>query len=197
MNRNALIIIAKHPEKESVMTRLKGLMPDDKRLALYITLLNRTLRKLGSIPGVDTFIAFAPESAGEYFKQFNVKLIPLYEGDLGAGMFEAFREVFGSGYQRASLVGADIPDLSDSIILDSFDILSENDLVYGPARDGGYYLIGMRRLIKEVFKNVPWSSDQTLKKSLEQADRFGYRTGFTKVLSDIDTIEDVKSSGFL
>ena len=122
MNRNALIIIAKYPDKESVKTRLKGLMPDNKRLQLYITLLNHTLRKLGSIPGVDTFIAFAPESAGEYFKQFNVKLIPLHEGDLGKRMFEALREVFGSGYQKASLVGADIPDLCDSIILDSFDI---------------------------------------------------------------------------
>ena len=196
MNRNALIIIAKYPEKESVKTRLKGLMPDNKRLQLYITLLNHTLRKLGSIPGVDTFIAFAPENAGEYFKQFNVKLIPLHEGDLGKRMFEALREVFGSGYQRASLVGADIPDLCDSIILDSFDILSENDLVYGPAEDGGYYLVGMRKLIKEVFENVPWSSDQTLGKSLEQAGRFGYRTGFTRMLSDIDTIEDVKRSCF-
>ena len=197
MNKNALIIIAKYPEKDNVKTRLKGLMPDDKRLELYIRLLKNTVKKLGTITGVDTFIAFAPDNANEYFSQFRVGLIPLHKGDLGRRMLDAFTVVFKSGYQKAALVGADIPDLSKSVILDAFEILSDTDLVYGPAKDGGYYLVGMRKLIKEVFKSVPWSSDQTLKKSIEQAKRFHYSIGFTKTLSDIDTIDDVKNSGLL
>ncbi|MEN8262884.1 MAG: TIGR04282 family arsenosugar biosynthesis glycosyltransferase, partial [Nitrospirota bacterium] len=164
MNKNALIIIAKYPEKDNVKTRLKGLMPDDKRLELYVNLLKSTVKKLEAITGVDTLIAFAPDSAREYFTQFNIGLIPLHKGDLGIRMFDAFTSVFKSGYQKAALVGADIPDLSKSIILNAFDILSDNDLVYGPAEDGGYYLVGMRKLIKEVFDSIPWSSDQTLKK---------------------------------
>jgi glycosyltransferase A (GT-A) superfamily protein (DUF2064 family) len=110
-------------------------------------------------------------------------------------MFEAFTEVLNSGYKKAALVGADIPDLSASTILDAFTILSDKDLVYGPAEDGGYYLVGMRKLIKEVFKSVPWSSSQTLNKSLKQAKDFGYSVGFTNTLSDIDTIEDLKKYG--
>jgi rSAM/selenodomain-associated transferase 1 len=195
MNKNALIIIAKYPEKDNVKTRLKGLMPDDKRLELYITLLKRTIEKLGSISGTDTYIAYAPENAQEYFSQFNVGLIPLHTADLGTRMFEAFTEVLNSGYKKAALVGADIPDLSASTILDAFTILSDKDLVYGPAEDGGYYLVGMRKLIKEVFKSVPWSSSQTLNKSLKQAKDFGYSVGFTNTLSDIDTIEDLKKYG--
>lgn len=197
MNKSALIIIAKYPEKDNVKTRLKGLIPDDKRLELYVNLLNSTIEKLGRVAGVDTFIAFAPENAKEYFSQFNVGLIPLYTADLGTRMFEAFTEVFNSGYKKAALVGADIPDLSASIILDAFTVLSDNDLVYGPAKDGGYYLVGMRKLIKEVFESVPWSSSQTLNKSLKQARNFGYSAGFTETLSDIDTIEDVKKSGLI
>jgi glycosyltransferase A (GT-A) superfamily protein (DUF2064 family) len=55
----------------------------------------------------------------------------------------------------------------------------------------------MKTLIKEVFENVPWSSGQTLNKSLRQAEKYGYRTGFTETLSDIDTYDDVKRSGLL
>lgn len=197
MYGNALIIIAKYPEKKSVKTRLKGLMPDDKRLELYVTLLNQTMQKLGAIPGVDTFIAFAPETAGEYFSRFNVRLIPLQEGDLGAGMFHAFREVFNAGYKKAALVGVDIPDISSLIILDAFDALSGSDLVYGPAKDGGYYLVGMRKLIGEVFKDVPWSSEKTLEKSLHQAGRYGHSVSLTETLNDIDTIDDAKKAGLL
>jgi rSAM/selenodomain-associated transferase 1 len=128
---------------------------------------------------------------------FNLGLIPLDKVDLGAGMFKAFKEVFNLGYKKVSLVGADIPDLSARIILEAFDVLSEKDLVYGPAKDGGYYLVGMRKLIKEVFEEVPWSSDQTLKISLEQASKSGNTVGFTEMLSDIDRIEDVRNAGLI
>ncbi|GBE41910.1 2-phospho-L-lactate guanylyltransferase [bacterium BMS3Bbin09] len=197
MNDNALIIIAKYPEKKNVKTRLKDSMSDEQRLELYVLLLNRAMADLGNIPGVDTFIAYAPKEKEDYFLRFNLGMIPLNDGDLGIGMLKAFEEVFSLGYKRASLVGADIPDLSPIIIIEAFSVLSENDLVYGPAKDGGYYLVGMRKLIKEVFESVPWSSDQTLKKSLEQATISGSSVGFTEMLSDIDRIEDVKNAGLI
>lgn len=194
-NNNALIIIAKQPEKGSVKTRLNGNMPEEKVLKLYTYLLEHTIHKLKAIPGVDTFIAYAPERAENYFLRFGVNLIVLPEGDLGTRMFHAFREVINRGYQKTALVGADIPDLSAAIILNAYDVLSTHDLVFGPARDGGYYLIGMRKLVREVFEDVPWSSDQTLKRSLDQTKKAGYSVDFTEILSDIDTIEDVKRAG--
>jgi len=196
MNRNALIIIAKYPEEGQVKTRIEELS-DGQRTELYKKLLARTMKKLSSIRGVDTFIAFAPESAEGYFAQYGVKCIPLHKGDLGSRMYTAFEKVFSAGYQRAALVGADIPDLSPAIILNAIDILSTHDLVFGPAEDGGYYLVGMRKLIKEVFEDIPWSSDQTLERSLDQSVKFKYSVGLTKTLSDIDTIDDVKRAGLL
>lgn len=197
MNDNALIIIAKYPEKENVKTRLKGLMPDEKRLDLYVSMLENTLNKLRSIPDVDTYIAYAPESATDYFTRFGVGLILLHEGDLGARMFHAFREMFKTGYQRVALVGVDIPDLSSTIILKAFILLSLDDIVYGPAKDGGYYLVGMRKLIREIFEDVPWSSDQTLRRSLDKAEQYGYSVAFTETLSDVDTMDDVRRSGLM
>jgi len=197
MNNNALIIIAKYPEKENVKTRLKGLMTDEQRVDLYVSLLTHTVAKLRSVPGADTFIAYAPAAAENYFRDFGTRLISLPEGDLGTRMFHAFREVFRLGYKKAALVGADIPDLSIDIIQHSFDLLSDKDVVYGPAQDGGYYLVGMRRLVKEIFQKVPWSSEVTLQRSVEQADRYGFSVGFTQTLSDIDTIEDIKKAGLV
>ncbi len=192
---NALIIIAKYPEHGQVKTRLRGHMPDDKILELYTNLLKSSIEKLRSIPGVDTFISFAPNNAGPYFSKFDLKLIPLAEGDLGQRMFAAFLNTFHDGYKNTLLVGADIPGLSSEIITHAFGILSDHDLVYGPASDGGYYLVGMRKLIKEVFEKIPWSSELTLQKSLEQAEKAGYTVGFSETLSDIDTIDDVKQAG--
>ncbi len=191
-NKNALIIIAKYPETGFVKTRLNGFMPDEKILELYKYLLEQTIHKLREIPGVDTYIAYAPEHVEEYFSRFRTGLIRLSAYDLGLNMSHSFDVIFRKGYQKAALVGADIQDLSASIILHAFDLLSDNDLVYGPAEDGGYYLVGMRKLIKEVFEDVPWSSDQTLKRSLEQANKAGCTVGYTEILSDIDTIEDVE-----
>jgi rSAM/selenodomain-associated transferase 1 len=195
-NNNALIIIAKYPETGFVKTRLNGLMQDKKILELYKYLLEQTIYKLLAIPGVDTYIAYTPDHAEDYFSQFGTGLVRLSECDLGLNMSYSFEVIFRKGYRKAVLVGADIPDLSESIVLHAFDLLSYNDLVYGPAEDGGYYLVGMRKLIKVVFENVPWSSDTTLSKSLEQAGKSGYTVGFTNTLRDIDTIEDVKKAGF-
>jgi len=195
-NLYALIIIAKYPEKGVVKTRIRGLS-DEQRVELYTRLLNDTMGKLSLIPGVDTYIAYAPENTKEYFSRFNVGLIPLSEGDLGQRMYEAFHKTFQKGYKKISLVGADIPDLSKSIIIDSFKQLSDSDLVYGPARDGGYYLVGMRKLIKDVFNDVPWSSPRTLETSMNNARQAGYSIGLITVLSDIDTFEDAKKHGLI
>lgn len=195
-NSSALIIIAKFPEKGKVKTRIRELS-QSRQVELYRKLLNLTMSKLSSIPGIDTFVAFAPESAGEYFAAFGCALIPLSKGDLGKRMYKAFERVFSNGYQKAVLVGADIPDLGQDIILNALDILSAHDIVFGPALDGGYYLIGMKTLIKEVFESIPWSSEKTLETSLVQAKIICCTVGFTDTLSDIDTIDDVKRAGLL
>jgi rSAM/selenodomain-associated transferase 1 len=197
IDRQALIIIAKRPEKGKVKTRLNGHMPADAVVKLYTHLLDQTVQKLRTIPGVDTHIAFAPEESIDYFSRFGVNLIPLHKGDLGIRMSEAFEELFSRGYRKAVLVGADIPDLSSGIIMNAFDVLSVNDLVFGPAQDGGYYLVGMSKFTKEIFENVPWSTNKTLIKSLDQAKRFRLTAGFTDTLSDIDKIEDVERAGLL
>ncbi|HDZ62574.1 MAG TPA: glycosyltransferase [Nitrospirae bacterium] len=196
MNKNALIMIAKQPEINSVKTRLNGSMPDKERLALYVSMLESTVSRLGSINNADPFIAFAPLNAESYFLKFGLKLLPLPEGDLGERMFHAMNLVIGKGYEKTVLVGVDIPDLSKSIILNAFELLSDSDIVFGPAEDGGYYLVGFKTPIKEIFEGIQWSTDRALRQSIESASRGGYSIAFTKTLRDVDTPEDVQRAGF-
>ncbi|NIS74895.1 MAG: DUF2064 domain-containing protein [Deltaproteobacteria bacterium] len=194
-DKNALIVIAKYPEKGQVMTRLAGDMTDGKRLELYLILLHQTLERLVSVHNTDTFIAFAPDTAGGYFSRFQLNLLPLPEGDLGKRMLHAFREVFIRGYKKAALVGVDIPELSPAVVEDAFTALSDNDVVFGPAEDGGYYLIGMKKPFDGLFEGIPWSSAVTLEKSVKKAKEAGCTVAFTVKLSDIDTIDDVRRTG--
>lgn len=197
MKHNALVIMAKEPHPASVKTRLKESLTDEKRLALYVRLLETTIEKLRSVPGVDTFIAYTPETALSFFKKFKLGLFPQTEGTLGAKLYNAARKVLDEGYRKAVLVGTDIPDISGSIVLNAFGLLSEHEIVFGPAVDGGYYLVGLKRPIRELFEDIPWSSDRTLRESIDRAKKYGFSFATTETLLDIDTIDDVKRAGFM
>lgn len=197
MKHNALVIMAKEPHPASVKTRLRKSLTDEKRLALYVRLLEATIEKLRSVPGVDTFIAYTPETALSFFKKFKLGLFPQTEGTLGDRLYNAARKVLDGGYRKAVLVGTDIPDISGSIVLNAFGLLSEHEIVFGPAVDGGYYLVGLKRPIRELFEDIPWSSERTLRESLDTAKKYGFSVATTETLLDIDTIDDVKRAGFM
>lgn len=192
MNKtNALVIFAKEPRKDSVKTRLSSHLTDDQRMNLYVKLLAGTIEKLRTIEGVNTFLCYSPENAQEYFKQFSLEGFPQTEGDLGERMYRAVIRMLHEGYQKVVIVGVDIPDISPAIILHAFEKLNENDIVFGPAQDGGYYLVGLQLSIQEIFQNIDWSTDRTLQQSIDIGLQKGYSIALLEELSDIDTIEDI------
>lgn len=197
MNSNALIIMAKSPRKGDVKTRLAGHMPEGERLGLYVSLLKTTIEKLKEIPGVDTLISYYPPEEAGYFSVFGLGAFPQSGGDIGERMYNALGKVLEQGYEKAVLVGVDIPGLSPSIVLRAFELLRKSDLVFGPARDGGYYLVGLKEPVREIFEGIPWSTATTLKDTLKKASALGYSAALTETLSDIDTVEDLKRTGLL
>ncbi len=192
MQKGALIIFAKVPDKNNVKTRLAGHLTDDQRLKLYTKLLKDTIWKLRCIPDIKTYICYTPASAEGYFNRIGLAVFPQSEGDIGKRMFEAIQYVLAKGYERVVLVGVDIPGLSDLIVTDAMNMLALNDVVFGPAQDGGYYLVGLRKPIEDLFEGIEWSTKDTLKQSIRRAESLGLTVSFTEVLSDIDTIDDVK-----
>jgi rSAM/selenodomain-associated transferase 1 len=197
MNSHALIIMAKSPRQGDVKTRLAGHMAEGERLGLYVSLLKSTIEKLKEVPGVDTFISYYPPEDAGYFSGFGPGTFPQSGGDIGERMFNALQKVLNKGYKKAVLVGVDIPRLSPSIVLRAFELLTESDLVFGPARDGGYYLVGLKEPVREIFEGIAWSTSRTLGETLKKASALGFRAALTELLSDIDTVDDLKRTGLL
>ncbi len=116
-------------------------------------------------------------------------------GDLGRRMQRTFEQAFRSGTQRLVLIGSDCPDISVEILSHAFNLLEHNDLVLGPATDGGYYLIGLRRetgqTLPALFDDMPWGADTVLEHTLARAQRHALATAQVATLSDIDRPEDL------
>jgi len=111
--------------------------------------------------------------------------------DLGERLAAAFAELLAGPAGRAVAIGADCPDLGPGVLREAFAALGDHDLVLGPARDGGYYLIGLRQRAPALFQGVSWGTDQVLSQTLERAERDALRVGLLGVLDDIDTPEDL------
>jgi rSAM/selenodomain-associated transferase 1 len=116
--------------------------------------------------------------------------------NLGDRMLNAFRDGFNLGYDKIVLIGSDLPDLNKQLIERAISSLDNNDVVFGPADDGGYYLIGMNTLIPNIFKDKPWSQPNLLDVSLEELDELNHSVATLENLNDIDTFEDLIDSKF-
>jgi glycosyltransferase A (GT-A) superfamily protein (DUF2064 family) len=108
-------------------------------------------------------------------------------------MAKAFRQVFAQGYDAAAIIGTDSPDLPLSSIQHAYERLRDPgiDVVFGPCMDGGYYLLAMKSLQGELFRNVPWSSGDVLTKSLQIADAERIGVSLQPIWHDVDRAQDL------
>jgi len=106
-------------------------------------------------------------------------------------MENAFRWAFSSGYRKAVIIGTDCPGLQSAFLLDAFRELDNYDTVVGPAADGGYYLLGLKKMEEGLFRSKSWGGNQVLKQTLADLDRMGNTVSQLPVLHDVDTVEDL------
>jgi len=169
----------------------------EEAAAIYRCLLLDLVENLGSFKEADLFVAFTPVDAGALFQQMvpaGFVCFPQQPGDLGERMHSVFGELFHSGYDHVAIIGSDLPALPDCFLRKTFLALRspETDIVLGPSRDGGYYLIGASRPIPELFKNILWGSDTVLLETIETCSDLGLKPYFLPPLYDIDTVEDLR-----
>ncbi|MBW2059251.1 MAG: TIGR04282 family arsenosugar biosynthesis glycosyltransferase [Deltaproteobacteria bacterium] len=112
-------------------------------------------------------------------------------GDLGRRMAVAFRDAFLDGADRVVLVGTDCPDLTENHLGEAFDSLKKTDVVLGPARDGGYYLIGLRQARADLFLDMPWGTEKVLERTRQVAEGLGASVRLLEALGDMDRPEDL------
>lgn len=192
MNNAALIIFQKNAVLGKVKTRLGASVGDVKALEVYNWLTSYTHEQVKGL-NVDKFLfysEFIPEHSSLDFPEYQFEIQS--GNSLGDRMSKAFALLFAKGYKHIVIIGTDCPDLKTEDLNQSFLKLSQADLVVGPAKDGGYYLIGMNQFIPELFKDIPWSTSRVLDKTLERANTLKIDYEFLRTHADIDTIEDLE-----
>lgn len=202
MSHAALVIFAKAPIPGEVKTRLCPPLTPDEAATLHgsfvLDMLERTTLAVATLPlPFHRYLACAPSSALTFFKVMEerqgVRLLDQVGEDLGQRMHRTFVDLFAKGYKQVIIVGTDVPTLPLSVYQEAFTILGRSDMVLGPALDGGYYLIGLTQPAETLFAGVPWSTDQVLAATQQQAKTLGLSVGLTTPWRDVDTIADLQS----
>lgn len=198
----ALVIFAKAPIPGQVKTRLCPPLTPDEAATLHGSFVLDTLERTKTAVAkfklpIDRYLACAPSATHVFFKimeeRQGVKLIDQVGDDLGARMSQAFETMFARGYQRLLIIGTDIPTLPLDHFKQTAALLENHDLVLGPALDGGYYLIGLKRPTPELFVDIPWSTDQVLTLTQEKAVTLGLTTALLEPWNDVDTVADLQA----
>ncbi len=185
----ALAVMFKAPEPGKVKTRLVPPLTHEQAAGLYACFIKDVFNTAKGLRGVDIYGAFAGRiKEGE---DYGVNLFEQEGAGLGDRIYSVFRGLFRKGYERVTVIGSDSPDLPREVIKGSFRLLDGADLVLGPARDGGYYLVAMKRLMDEPFKDIPWSTGMVLEATVKRAQEAAISFKLLKPWHDIDTIHDL------
>lgn len=197
-NPDALIIFAKSPLHGGVKTRLSPYLTARERQGFYECMLKHTVHTLRCLPATDVFICYHPKGAEQYFRCFGLGTFVQAGQDLGERMLNAVALALEhKGYQRAVIVGSDIPEISCETVARGFALLEGADVVFGPTMDGGYYMVGLSEPVQGLFTGMQWSTEAVLGQSLRRAEALGLGIALAPELSDIDTIEDLIRAGIV
>lgn len=193
MNKELVIVFVKNTQLGKVKTRLARTIGDEAALTVYSELLKVTEKVVKHLDA-DIQIHFSKHIENSNWNGF---LKTIQQGkDLGERMYNAFQKGFSEGYERIVLIGSDLPDISEKHTQQAFDKLKKQDAVFGPAEDGGYYLIGLSNMHRCIFENKPWSQPQLLAETTTELKQQTISFTTLETLNDIDTFEDLVASKF-
>lgn len=193
MNKNLLIVFVKNIILGKVKTRLAKTIGDEGAFQIYCELVGITEKETQKMDS-DRHVYFS-----------DVIITSKWEGDqkfvqeganLGIRMKNAFLDGFAQGYDNIIVIGSDLPDISKEVIETGFEQLNSNDVVFGPADDGGYYLLGMSQMTASIFEDKPWSQSTLLDLTLQELSEQQKSVALLQPLNDIDTFEDLIASDF-
>lgn len=192
-----MLVFVRAPEPGRVKTRLAAAIGAEGALRVYKRLAEHTVAEVRALAAedVEVRVHYTPADAGDAVREWlgdgPVYLPQAESGDLGVRMGDAFAGAFAAGVERVVIVGSDLPELTAALLRRAFEALDAHPAVLGPARDGGYYLLGMRRMIGGIFSGVPWSTSDVLAATLERFHAAGVEPAMLEELADVDEVEDL------
>jgi rSAM/selenodomain-associated transferase 1 len=189
---DALIIFVRNPELGKVKTRLAQTSGQEKALNIYKQLLQHTLDITKNL-AVDKYVFYTdkiPEK--DMWKDAEYDRLLQKDAGLGEKMHHSFKILFEKKYRKVVIVGSDCIELTEDIILNAFHSLQDHDAVIGPANDGGYYLLGMKKLYPDFFINKKWSTEDVYERTIKDFNKLELKYFMLPVLIDVDTEQDWK-----
>lgn len=187
-----LILYARLPEPGRVKTRLAASLGDEAACAVYRAFTDSCVALGRTLPDMVLRLDYAPDTsaARKYFaaRYPDVALRPQAGEGLGARMLDSLCHGLEAGHKHVCLMGSDIPDLPLRHLHAAFQLLGMNDVVFGPTGDGGYYLVGLKRPVPEIFDDarIPWSTPDVLRISQDIAMRHRLCVGLAPRWNDVD-----------
>jgi rSAM/selenodomain-associated transferase 1 len=189
--QQAIIIFVREPVLGRVKTRLAAAIGAKKALKAYELLLQHTYHLVKNA-GTPVYIYYADEvvendlwQGGDFIKQQQ------RGSNLGSRMKHAFNDVFSIGHKKVVIIGSDCYELTTGIISEAFLQLDTTDSVIGPATDGGYYLLGLQKLIPAIFENIAWSTNSVKDETVKILEQNNYSFSLLQTLTDVDEEKDL------
>ena len=194
-SRVALCIMAKAPVAGQVKTRLCPPLSAADAAELSRCFILDKVAQVREVTRAEPVVAYAPEDAAAVFEALapGFTLLPQRGHELTARILSILERFFADGCDAAIMIDSDTPTLPVGLLENAVTLVAsgEYDLVLGPSDDGGYYLIGMRRLRTELFEGMPWSTPAVFEETLRRADALGLRTAQLPPWYDVDTAVDL------
>ena len=193
--KSILAVFAKTPLPGRVKTRLAPALSPEEGAELYRCMLLDTVARVQTL-AVDTVIFFDGEEG--FFRALmpGARLIRQHGDGLGERLEHAFEALAALGFRSRVVIGTDAPDLPLGFIEEAIRLVEGgSDAVFGPAEDGGYYLVALSGASRSLFHDIPWSGPEVLAKSLSRAGEAGLTTALLPPWYDVDSFEDLLRPG--
>jgi rSAM/selenodomain-associated transferase 1 len=191
MYNDLLLIFVKNLVLGKVKTRLARTIGDAKALEVYHQLLRHT-HDITKLLRTDKYLCYSDNiEYNDIWEKNSYTKMQQNGADLGERMLNSFIEAFSDNYKRVVIIGSDCPELQTKHIEKAFELLKEKDVVIGPADDGGYYLLGMNKLIPSLFFNKKWSTSHVMRDTINDIRRMDLQYSLLPVLSDVDEEKDL------
>lgn len=193
--KDCLIIFTRYPEPGKTKTRLIPILGAEGAAKLQRQMTEQKLAEAKKLQQIHPLYIEVHFTGGtqQLMQDWlgNLTYKQQSQGDIGCRMSAAFQTAFEAGMQRIVLIGIDCPDLKVELMAEAFQALNKHDLVLGPAKDGGYYLIGLNYLLPELFRGINWSTSEVLGQTQDIAQKLDLAVAYLPILSDIDRPEDL------
>lgn len=189
MNDTLVIVFCKNSLIGKVKTRLAKSIGGLNALKIHDLLVSKTISVLKQIE--NDVVVFHSDFIPNDNKWSFTKFQKIQNGkDLGVRMKKAFEWGFEVGYQKICIIGTDLWTIEKKIFRETFIALKKIDIVFGPAKDGGYYLLGLKKINYSIFNLNSWGTSKVLDDTVKKIDNTE-TVCYLQELNDIDTEEDL------